>query len=125
MAVDPLYDSVVRDGTHICRRGQSHHSTQPCPRIGWEPLIKATLREPSGSQMANSASCLLCTAARERLLMGLSVAVQPSMLRCRVRATEAVGIIVAAVGMDVLGGALQEFVAAALQVGVPSAILPA
>ena len=58
-------------------------------------------------------------------LTGLSMAVQPSMLRCRVRATEAVGIIVAAVGMDVLGGALQEFVAAALQVGVPSAVLPA
>lgn len=53
------------------------------------------------------------------------MAVQPSMLRCRVRATEAVGIIVGAVGMDVLGGALQELVAAALQVGVPLAVLTA
>ena len=75
--------------------------------------------------MALSTSLLLCTATSGLPLMGLSLAVQPSMLRCRVRATEAVGIIVAAVGMDILGDALQEFVAAALQVGVPLAVLPA
>ena len=40
---------------------------------------------------------------------------QPDMLRLRVRATEAVGMIVGAVGMEVLGGSLQDFVAAALQ----------
>ena len=42
---------------------------------------------------------------------------QPDVLRCRVRATEAVGIIAGAVGMEVLGPSLQEFIAAALQVG--------
>ena len=44
-------------------------------------------------------------------------ALQPDMLRCRVRATEAVGVIAASVGMEVLGPSLQDFVAAALRVG--------
>ena len=43
-------------------------------------------------------------------------ALQPDMLRCRVRATEAVGVIAASVGMEVLGPSLQDFVAAALRV---------
>ena len=42
---------------------------------------------------------------------------QPDMLRCRVRATEAVGVIVAAVGMEALGPSVQDYVAAALRVG--------
>ena len=42
---------------------------------------------------------------------------QECMLRCRVRATEAVGVIAASVGMEALGPSLQDFVAAALQVG--------
>ena len=50
-------------------------------------------------------------------VMGLSLMLQPDVLRCRVRATEAVGIIVGAVGVEVLGPSLQEFIAAALQVG--------
>ena len=75
--------------------------------------------------MAVSTSCLLCIARQLAVADGLSPAVQPSLLRCRVRATEAVGIIVAAVGMDILGDALQEFVAAALQVWVPLAVLSA
>ena len=44
------------------------------------------------------------------------------MLRCRVRATEAVGVIAASVGMEVLGPSLHDFVAAALQVGKALAI---
>ena len=43
-------------------------------------------------------------------------------MRCRVRATEAVGVIAASVGMKVLGPSLQDFVAAALRVGLPLAL---
>ena len=82
----------------------------------WKPLV----RIHGGSRwLSEQAASGLLPCSAGLLLTGRSMAVQPSMLRCRVRATEAVGIIVAAVGMDVLGGALQEFVAAALQVGAP------
>ncbi|CAL5224745.1 g7478 [Coccomyxa viridis] len=49
------------------------------------------------------------------LLRGFMDITDEEKLRCRVRATEAVGVIAASVGMEVLGPSLQDFVAAALR----------